>query len=62
MRLLLVKDDRMMGEAVAAALQDAAHAVDWLRDGQVAIDARIVHHHDIVLLDRGLPKTDGLQV
>ncbi|WP_313951385.1 response regulator, partial [Accumulibacter sp.] len=62
MRVLLVEDDRMIGEAVQAALLDAAYAVDWVRDGQMAIDACEIHHYDIVLLDLGLPKKDGLQV
>jgi len=62
MRVLLVEDDRMIGEAVQAALLDAAYAVDWVRDGQMAIDACETHHYDLVLLDLGLPKKDGLQV
>ena len=39
MRILLVEDDRMIGEAVQAALREAAYAVDWVRDGQTALDA-----------------------
>ena len=33
MRILLVEDDPMIGEAVVTALKDAAYAVDWVRDG-----------------------------
>lgn len=62
MRVLLVKDDRMIGEAVEAALVDAAYAPDWVRDGQSAIEAVAAQTYDIVLLDLGLPKTDGIQV
>ena len=36
MRMLLVEDDRMIGEAITVALQDAAYAVDWVRDGETA--------------------------
>ena len=39
MRILLVEDDRMIGAAVTQALKDAAYAVDWVMDGQTAIDA-----------------------
>ena len=39
MRILLVEDDRLIGAAVAQALKDAAYAVDWVRDGQTAIEA-----------------------
>jgi len=38
MRVLLVEDDRMIGDAVQQALKDAAYAVDWVRDGQSAIN------------------------
>ncbi len=33
MRILLVEDDPMIGEAISVALKDAAYAVDWVRDG-----------------------------
>ncbi len=59
MRVLLVEDDRMIGAAVAQALKDAAYAVDWVSDGQTAIEAAEVETYDVALLDLGLPKTDG---
>ena len=62
MRVLLVEDDRMIGETVEAALKDAAYAADWVRDGQTAIEALSVQKYDLVLLDLGLPKQDGFQV
>ncbi|MCB1901416.1 response regulator transcription factor [Cognatazoarcus halotolerans] len=62
MRVLLVEDDRMIGETVEAALKDAAYAADWVRDGQTAIEALAVQKYDLVLLDLGLPKQDGFQV
>ncbi len=62
MRILLVEDDPMIGEAVSTALKDAAYAVDWVTDG-VAADAALRHgEHQAVLLDLGLPKRDGLEV
>jgi two-component system, OmpR family, response regulator len=62
MRVLLVEDDRMIGEAVAQALKDSAYAVDWVTDGQTAIEAAIVEPYDLVLLDLGLPNPNGLEV
>lgn len=62
MRILLVEDDIMIGEAVAHALKDASHAVDWVRDGQTALSAASNQHYDAMLLDIGLPGKDGLQV
>jgi len=62
MRVLLVEDDRMVGAAVAQALKDAAYAVDWVTDGQTAIEAAGVETYDVLLLDLGLPKADGRDV
>ncbi|WP_446057358.1 response regulator transcription factor [Acidithiobacillus ferriphilus] len=57
--MLLVEDDRMIGEAITVALQDAAYAVDWVRDGETAWRAIGNQEHQAVLLDLGLPKLDG---
>ena len=62
MRILLVEDDPMIGAAVQAALKDAAYAVDWVRDGQAALNTLDLQHYDLVLLDLGLPGKDGLAV
>jgi two-component system, OmpR family, response regulator len=62
MRALLAEDDRMIGEAVANALSDASYAVGWVRDGDAACTALDSHVYDIILLDLGLPKKDGLAV
>ena len=62
MRILLVEDDRMIGEAVVVALRDAAYAVDWVQDGAAAASALELGEHQAVLLDLGLPKRDGLEV
>ncbi|MHC2256134.1 two-component system OmpR family response regulator [Bradyrhizobium embrapense] len=62
MRVLVVEDDRMIGAAVVEALRDAAYAVDWVRDGDLAIEASRSETYDIALLDLGLPSTDGLDV
>jgi len=59
MRILLVEDDRMIGEAITVALRDAAYAVDWVRDGESALRAIGNQEHQAVLLDLGLPKLDG---
>ena len=61
-RILLVEDDLMIGEAVSIALKDAAYAVDWVKDG--ATSDRVLENveYQAVLLDLGLPKRDGLEV
>ncbi len=62
MRLLLVEDDAMIGEAMLDALRDEHYAVDWVRDGALADSALRNESYDLVLLDLGLPKRDGLDV
>ena len=62
MRLLLVEDDTMIGEAVLDALRAEHYAVDWVRDGAMADAALASEHYDLMLLDLGLPRRDGLAV
>lgn len=62
MRLLLVEDDPMIGESVLQLLRAEHYAVDWVRDGRMADEALRSEHYDLVLLDLGLPKRDGLEV
>lgn len=59
MRVLLVEDDRMIGEEIERSLRQASYAADWIRDGTLAIAALDTHSYDIVLLDLGLPGRDG---
>lgn len=61
MRLLLVEDDPMIGESVLDALRAEHYAVDWVRDGLMADTALTSQHYDLVLLDLGLPRQDGLE-
>jgi len=62
MRLLLVEDDSMIGEAVLDLLRAEHYAVDWVRDGELADTALRTQDYDLVLLDLGLPRRDGLDV
>ncbi|MBK7649144.1 MAG: response regulator transcription factor [Betaproteobacteria bacterium] len=62
MRILLVEDDPMIGEALSVALKDAAYALDWVMDGEAADAALRNGEHQAVLLDLGLPRRDGLEV
>ena len=62
MRVLLVEDDRMIGEAIESALRAATYAVDWVRDGNSAQRSIESLKYDAVLLDLGLPQKDGIEV
>ncbi|HQY29244.1 MAG TPA: response regulator transcription factor [Burkholderiaceae bacterium] len=60
MRVLLVEDDRMIGQAVQTALRQDGYAVDWVRDADTADTALATGGFDLVLLDLGLPGRDGV--
>lgn len=62
MRVLLIEDDPMIGAALLQALRDAAYAADWVRDGELALEAFLAETYDLVLLDLGLPRMDGRDV
>ena len=62
MRLLLVEDDVMIGETLLQVLRVERYAVDWVRDGTMADLALRSEDYDLVLLDLGLPRRDGLDV
>lgn len=62
MRILLVEDDPMIGNALCVALRDAAYAVDWVQDGETALRALGNQEHQALLLDLGLPRRDGIEV
>ena len=62
MRILLVEDDGMIAQAVMMGLKHANYAVDWVQDGLAAQTALAGQNYDLVLLDLGLPKQDGLSM
>lgn len=62
MRILLVEDDPEIGEAIASALDDAGMAADWVTDGTSALASIDSGSFELMLLDIGLPKRDGLSV
>ncbi|MGC3999388.1 MAG: response regulator transcription factor [Anaeromyxobacter sp.] len=62
MRLLLVEDDRMLGDGLQRALRARGWAVDWVQDGEAAEEALRGEPYQLVLLDLGLPRKGGLEV
>lgn len=62
MRILLVEDDLMIGDAIEGVLKDASYATDWVKNGLTALAALDTQNYALVLLDLGLPGKDGLDV
>jgi len=62
MRILLVEDDHLLGSTMLDMLRADQHTVDWLDDGQQALNALVDEHFDLVILDLTLPRVDGLDI
>lgn len=62
-KILLVEDDPQVGELVKRFLEKEGLGVDWVRSGREALD-RVWEGSkpDLVVLDRGLPDKEGLEV
>jgi DNA-binding response OmpR family regulator len=60
MRLLLVEDDNMIGEAVRTGLRQEGFTVDWVREAEAGDVALRTEPYSLVLLDLGLPRKSGL--
>jgi DNA-binding response OmpR family regulator len=59
MRVLLIEDDLLLGDALQTGLRDNGFAVEWLRDGEAGRAAMAADRFDAVVLDLGLPRLDG---
>ncbi|OGS92193.1 MAG: DNA-binding response regulator [Gallionellales bacterium GWA2_60_18] len=62
MRVLVVEDDALLGDAIQAGLKQAGHAVDWMKDGIAADQALATEPYAAVVLDLGLPRLAGIDV
>ena len=62
MRLLVVEDDPALGEVVRRGLRESGHSVDWETTVTGARHALDVYDYDLVVLDLGLPDSDGVSV
>jgi two-component system response regulator QseB len=62
MRILLVEDDPLLASGLKVALKQANYLVEHVSDGQMALSALQSHGFDLMILDLGLPKVDGIEV
>ncbi|MCM0614113.1 response regulator transcription factor [Marinobacter sediminum] len=62
MRILLVEDDHLLAHTMLDMLREDQNTVDWLDDGQQALNALGDEHFDLVILDLTLPRVDGLDI
>lgn len=62
MRILIAEDNLVIGEQIKQSLTDEGHAVDISNDGEQAAFLAETEPYDLIILDIGLPKQDGLSV
>lgn len=62
MRILLIEDDEVLGDGLKKGLTQARYTVDWLKDGLAADQALRTEKFDMVVLDLGLPRMEGLTI
>jgi DNA-binding response OmpR family regulator len=61
-RILLVEDDPLIGASLQRALDANGYSADWVTDGAAALAAARSGRPSLVLLDLGLPDTDGVDL
>jgi DNA-binding response OmpR family regulator len=61
-RILVVEDDRTVGQYVARGLAEEQNAVELVGDGRAALDTAAAGHFDLIVLDLRLPGMSGLEV
>lgn len=62
MRILLIEDDRLIGDGIKNGLERLGFTLDWFYDGNDGFEALFQARYDAVILDLGLPGMDGLSI
>lgn len=62
MKILIVEDDKHIAKNIIKGLEMKSHVVDVAYDGEEGYDFAAVEDYDLIILDRMLPKMDGLEL
>ncbi len=62
MQVLIVEDDSALGLFLQKGLKLEGHDVEWIADGQTAMDRLEKRRPDLMVLDLSLPKRDGIEI
>ncbi|WP_420431627.1 winged helix-turn-helix domain-containing protein [Hyphobacterium sp.] len=62
MRILIIEDDREAANYIRKGLKESGHVVDHATDGEEGLEMGRTAEYDILVVDRMLPKLDGLSV
>ncbi|HEY4019405.1 MAG TPA: response regulator transcription factor [Pseudonocardiaceae bacterium] len=61
-QLLLIEDDPTLVMLLSELLTEEGYALDVAKDGQRGLHLALTRHYDVVVLDRGLPALDGIDL
>ena len=62
MRILLIEDDPLIGDAIRARFTKAGDTMDWITNGEDAMLVDDLDAFDLMVLDLGLPGKDGMEI
>lgn len=62
MRILIIEDDHKIANSIRKGLQNQSYAVDVCYDGIDGLNTAQSTNYDLIILDRMLPGTDGIQI
>lgn len=62
MKILLVEDDKLLGDGIAVGIAQSGLVVNWVLDGQQADTALATGNYDAAVLDLGLPRLSGMEL
>ena len=62
MRLLIIEDDRDAADYLVRAFREVGHVADQAPDGEEGLALALDRQYDVLIVDRMLPKRDGLSV
>jgi len=62
MRVLLIEDDEEAAQFIIRGLEEAGHEIRHVADGSSGLFNAVEHEYDVVIVDRMLPKLDGLTI
>src|ERR1044072_2444905 len=62
MRLLIIEDDHAAADYLVKAFREVGHVADWSADGEDGLAMALDGAYDVLIVDRMLPKRDGLSV
>jgi two-component system response regulator QseB len=61
-RVLVVEDDRELGDLLLRLFHGAGYTADLAPDGQAGLHRALTGRYDVLIIDRGLPAIEGLDL